>query len=213
MFEKFRAKYGAISDAVSAVSNAWRDDGFAGVEGYSEFASEFTGASFGGGLYRVHDDLSGPRGLSLIAEAFPEFAERVSPFGFDWLGRQFAVDAGRIEAGQPQVLLLEPGTGEALEIPLRFSAFHDEELIDYADAALASDFFDQWSAVNGQSLPLRRDQCVGYRVPLFLGGQDVVGNLELSDLDVYWSLCGQLRRGAVHLPLGTPVNQVVDGRS
>lgn len=77
------------------------------------------------------------------------------------LGRQFAVDAGRIESGHPQVLLLEPGTGEVLEIPLTFSRFHDEELIDYADTALAEEFFDAWSVGNGENLPIRRNQCVG----------------------------------------------------
>jgi hypothetical protein len=110
--------------------------------------------------------------------------------------------------GQPQVLLLEPGTGQALEIRLPFPAFHDDELIEYADAALASGFFQAWSAADRQAMPLRRDQCVGYRVPLFLGGQDVVENLELSDVEVYWSICGQLRIGALRLPPGTSINEV-----
>jgi hypothetical protein len=43
---------------------------------------------------------------------------------------------------------------------------------------------------------------------LFLGGQDVVENLEVSDLEVYWSICGQLRRGALRLPQGTAINEV-----
>ena len=210
MFERFRAEYTGLLDAASVAGAGWRDDGFAEVKGYAEFAAEFAGASFGGGVYRVHDDQSGPRGLALIAEAFPEFASRVTPFGYDWLGRQFAVDRGRIHAGQPQVLLLEPGTGEALEIPLPFEAFHDEELIDHADAALAVEFFEAWAASSGQ-VRLQRDQCVGYRVPLFLGGQDVVENLELSDLDLYWSICGQLRRGVLDLPPGTSINQVAEG--
>ena len=207
MFERFRSEYGALRDA-GAPRAAWRDERLKAVDGYEEFAADFAGASFGGGLYRVHDDQTGPRGLALIAEAFPEFAARVSPFGYDWLGRQFAVDSGRIDAGQPQILLLEPGTGEALEIPLPFSAFHSEELIEYADAALAAEFFRAWVASDRQSLPLGRDQCVGYRVPLFLGGQDVVENLELSDIDVYWSICGQLRRGVLELPPGVSINQV-----
>lgn len=118
--------------------------------------------------------------------------------------------AGRVSSGQPQVLLLEPGTGEALEIPLAFAGFHDEELIEYADAALAAGFFDTWSAANSGALPLRRDQRVGYRVPIFLGGQDVVENLELSDLEVYWSICGQLRRGVRSLPPGTSINEVAN---
>ncbi|MBJ7353947.1 MAG: DUF1851 domain-containing protein [Thermoleophilaceae bacterium] len=128
-----------------------------------------------------------------MADAFPEFAQRVCPFGYDWLGRQFAVDSGRVEDGQPQVLMLEPGTGEALEIPVDFAVLHDEELVEHSDAALASAFFRAWSEVNPDALPLLRSQCVGYKVPLFLGGNDTAENLEVSDIDVYWTICGQLR--------------------
>lgn len=208
MFERFRSEFAPLRDAAPAAGSGWHDGRFADVAGYEEFVGEFGGASFGGGLYRVHDEQTGPRALVLAVEAFPEFAARVRPFGYDWLGRQFAVDFGRVDAGQPQVLLLEPGTGEALEIPLTFSAFHDEELIEYADAALAAGFFEDWSAGHREVLPLQRNACVGYRVPLFLGGPDTVENLELSDLDVYWSICGQLRRGTLNLPPGTSVNQV-----
>ena len=117
-------------------------------------------------------------------------------------------DLGRSDGGQPQVLLLEPGTGEALEIPVPFSTFHDGELVDYADAALAAEFFEAWSAQHPSALPLSPDQCVGYKVPLFLGGHDDVANLEVSDLDVYWTICGQLRRQVKVLPPGTPIRSV-----
>ncbi|WP_326565906.1 T6SS immunity protein Tdi1 domain-containing protein [Amycolatopsis rhabdoformis] len=207
MFQRFRAEYAPLRDAIPAGST-WRHERLVGVDGYLDFASEFAGATFGGGLYRVHDHASGAQASTLIAEAFPEYATRVCPFGYDWLGRQFAVDSGRTVAGQPQVLLLEPGTGEALEVPLSFAVFHDKELVEYAEAALATGFFDSWSGENGDSVPLRRDQCVGYRVPLFLGGQDVIENLEVSDLEVYWSICGQLRRRALNLPPGTVINGV-----
>ncbi|WP_022910157.1 T6SS immunity protein Tdi1 domain-containing protein [Aestuariimicrobium kwangyangense] len=207
MFQRFRAAYAPLRDDVLAGS-MWQHERLATVAGYLEFAAEFAGATLGGGLYRIHDEASGAQALTLIAEAFPEYATRICPFGYDWLGRQFAVDSDRAAGGQPQVLLLEPGTAEALEIPLSFVAFHDEELIEYADAALATGFFDSWSSTNGDALPLRRDQCVGYRVPLFVGGQDVVENLEVSDLEVYWAICGQLRRGALRLPQGTAINEV-----
>ncbi|WP_442854002.1 T6SS immunity protein Tdi1 domain-containing protein [Bacillus sp. FJAT-18017] len=32
---------------------------------------------------------------------------------------------------------------------------------------------------------------MGYRVVLFLGGEDTISNLEKVDMDVYWSLCAQ----------------------
>lgn len=206
MFERFRTEYGALRDPGTSAAS-WSDERFAAIEGYREFMAEFAGASFDGGLYRVHDERTGPLALARVVEAFPEFAERACPFGYDWLGRQFAIDSGRISAGQPLVLLLEPGTGEALEIPLSFADLHDEELIEFADAALALPFYRTWSASH-QSAPLRRDQCVGYRVPLFLGGRDEVENLELSDIGLYWSICGQLRGGVLNLPTGTTVNQV-----
>ena len=60
-------------------------------------------------------------------------------------------------------------------------------------------------------MPLKADECVGYRVPLFLGGQDVVDNLEVSDLGVYWSLCAQLRQGTRDLPTGTSIGSVSVG--
>lgn len=210
MFERFRAEYGYLQDDIED-GEPWRHDRLSEVEGYASFSSEFSGASFGGGLYRIHNDETGPLALTLIAQAFPEFAARACPFGFDWLGRQFPVDLGRLVEGHPLVLLLEPGTGEALEIPVPFSVFHNEELTQYADAALARDFFKIWSAANSDSLPLRRDQCVGYRVPLFLGGSDTAENVEVSDLEVYWSICGQLRLGAMRLPPESEINRIVEG--
>ncbi len=113
MFQRFRAEYAPLRDDVRAGAT-WQHERLASVEGYLDFAAEFAGTTFGGGLYRVHDDTSGAQALSLIADAFPEYATRACPFGYDWLGRQFAVDSGREIAGQPQVLLLEPGTGEVL---------------------------------------------------------------------------------------------------
>jgi len=142
------------------------------------------------GAYRLHRPADVARFTALATAAFPAFAGRIRCFGADWLGRQFATDEGRILAGEPQVLLLEPGTGEALEIPLDRATFHERELIEEPDAAVAYAFFEQWLAAGG-SRP-NYDQCVGYRQPLFLGGADEVSNLELSDLDVYWTVSAQL---------------------
>ncbi|WP_434798222.1 T6SS immunity protein Tdi1 domain-containing protein [Terrisporobacter vanillatitrophus] len=33
---------------------------------------------------------------------------------------------------------------------------------------------------------------MGYKVPLFLGGEDDISNLEEIDMEVYWSVTGQL---------------------
>jgi hypothetical protein len=91
--------------------------------------------------------------------------------------------------GQAQILMFEPGTGEVLEIPCNFE-FHNDEIPNYHDACLASEFYLNWKATNKTSL--KNEECVGYRVMLFLGGNDVIANLEKSNLDVYWEICSKL---------------------
>lgn len=138
------------------------------------------------GAYRRLDDA----GIAAIGDdvsaAFPEFAGRITIFGADWLGRVFARDSAR----GGEVLLLEPGTGEALEIPVDLAEFEASELIDNPDAALAWGFYKDWRDAGG--VAPGPGQCIAYRKPLFLGGDDTLGNLELADMAVYWSLAAQM---------------------
>lgn len=159
-----------------------------------------------GGAYRRHHDQDVEHFTNLACEAFPSFAKRIECFGADWLGNQFALDRGRIVTGRPQILLLEPGTGEALEIPTDLDGFYQEQLVTNADAAVALTFFQKWIAAGGRAPEYR--QCVGYTKPLFLGGADEVSNLTVSDFDVYWSISAQLLAKVRGLPLGTRVDRV-----
>lgn len=149
------------------------------------------GTTFWRGLYRIHTAATAAAADDLVSAAYPDFEGRIACFGMDWLGRQFSLDPTRGRTDDPEVLLFDVGAGEALEIPVAFSRFHDEELVDYTDAALASEFFERW--LHGDPDPIAFDQCVGYRVPLFLGGADELVNLEMTDLDVYWTITGQMR--------------------
>jgi Domain of unknown function (DUF1851) len=207
VFERFEGRFGMGEDGRDR-AGPWANERLEEAAGYREFADRYAGCTFERGLYRVHDSVSGPRGEEWVAEAFPEYASRATPFGFDWLGCQFAIDDARQEAGESLVLMLEPGTGEVLEVPATFVSFHDEELVEHTDAALSDDFFALWSSLNEAILPLQHDQCAGYRVPLFLGGKDEVENLELTDLDVYWSLLGQMIAGMADMPEGTRMGDV-----
>lgn len=177
-----------------------------GPEFLRPLLSAYGGSTFMGGLYRVHDAASSATASASVEEAFPELQSPVICFGFDWLGRQFALDPSRGRPGDPEVLLLEPGTGEALDVPVTFSTFHDVGLSRFRDACLLPDFFTEWKATNDTQLAF--DECVGYKVPLFLGGEDTVENLELINLDVYWSITGQLIRATRHLPPGTSISGI-----
>jgi hypothetical protein len=92
---------------------------------------------------------------------------------------------------------------EVLQIPSNLKTFHERVLIESGEAALSIDFYKKWKA-SGGSAPLY-DQCIGYQKPLFLSGIDDVANLEVSDIDVYWRMMGQLIEQTRGLPPGTPV--------
>jgi hypothetical protein len=199
VFDRFSENFSAVERAQAAS----RPVSATGTKELDELLTRFAGCSFNSGLYRLHQPSDIPQWNTIVGDAFPRFSGRIMCFGYDWLGRHFALDSQRKEKCGAAVTMFEPGTGEALEIPCNLVDFHNAELIDYHDAALASTFFKKWQAA-GNPAP-KFEQCVGYKRPLFLGGKDTVENLELSDLDVYWHLMGQLIRQAKGLPAGTAV--------
>jgi hypothetical protein len=89
--------------------------------------------------------------------------------------------------------LLQPASGEAFEVDGATADLFDAEFVADPVTYLAAGLFAEWIA-SGGTLG-RPDGCVGYKVPLFLGGAGEVSNLEVTDLDAHWSPFGQLRSG------------------
>jgi hypothetical protein len=160
------------------------------ANGFTECMTRFGGESFNDGVFRFHLISDIGRWTGIVREAFPSYQSRLICFAYDWLGRHFAIDLLRKEGNQCLILLAEPGTGETLEIPATLENFLDIELVDHADSATACNFYQEWR-VSGGARPTA-GQCVGYKVPLFLGGVDDLPNLEVTDMDVYWSIHGQI---------------------
>jgi hypothetical protein len=98
------------------------------------------------GLYRVHRPIGVVERTRMVEAAWPEVRGRIVCFAEDWLGGQFALDRARVEGSDNLVLLLEPGTGERLDIPATVRRFHDTELVDSSDAALGVSFYAEWRA-------------------------------------------------------------------
>ncbi len=171
------------------------------ARGITAFLSDHAGASYGHGLYRIHAIADMARWTELVVEAFPDFRGRAFCFGFDWLGRMFAIDYERQTNGQFLVLMLEPGTGQALEIPVTFMDFHNKEFVQYQNEALAVEFFKEWQ--NSGRKPPAFAKCIGYKKPLFLNGSDITENLEAIDMEVYWSITAQLLSKVSGLREGT----------
>lgn len=205
-FDRFYATYSVTAEPAGSPSAL--PAGLT-VLGWQDLMSRWAGATFADGVYRLHDADTATRFTRMVGDAFPEHASAIHVFAGDWLGRQFALDRRRVDAtGEPQILLLEPGTGEALEIPVTFATFHDEELVDEADAAVAASFFAAWKRAHPELVPLEASRCVGYRVPLFLGGSDDLDNLGVCDVEVYWGLTSQLRVVTRSRGPGTPIRHV-----
>lgn len=202
MYKNFCKYFGINEKAInSTVENIGSS-----MNGFEELLEAFGGQSFSKGLYRIHTAASAKKWNSIVTEAFPEFEGRITCFGYDWLGRQFTLDNQRVENGQQQVLMFEPGTGETLEIPCNIVQFHEEEIPEYNDSCLASDFFKEWVSKNKNEIKI--SECVGYKTMLFLGGEDTIQNLKKGDMDVYWSICSQLILKTKGLPEGTVIKNL-----
>jgi len=199
-FDRLRSSFRVAGGASTDAATQWP---FA-QEQLDEVFESLGGISLDEGLYRVHTPTSALVWSRLIADGFRAFQDRAITFGFDWLGRQFAVDRDRTGPSGHLCLLLEPGTGQALELPFTAVELHQDGFIDLTDAALASDFYRRWRHETDDPDPLGAAECIGYRIPLFLGGADEMSNLERTDMAVYWSLVGQLISQAANDP-STPI--------
>jgi hypothetical protein len=152
------------------------------------FMKEFQGQSFNDGIYRVHAVDKAINYTRMLENIFTEYIGAIYCFSYDWLGRQFAVNLNSVNSKEPIILMFEPGTGEVLEIPGSINTFHEKELIEYTDVVLASNFYEDWKESSQNKL--KRSRCIGYKVPLFLGGEDTIENLEETDMEVYWNISG-----------------------
>jgi hypothetical protein len=174
--------------------------------GSEEFILHNSGLSFNQGLYRIHEMDQMEMWTENVVIAFPGLSGKIICFGYDWLGRHFAVDRGRIQRYPCRILMLDPETGEALENPVSFQEFHQKELVDCTNDTLAEKLHALWLE-SGGGVPAM-SECVGFRLPLCLGGQDTVQNLELTDMDVYWYLCAQIVAQTRDLPAGTIIRRI-----
>jgi hypothetical protein len=166
---------------------------------------EFGGATLDNGFYRFHVASSARRSDQACANLIGGFAGRFRCFAVDWLGREIAADA---RPGRPnKVIIVDPGGGEYLTTPCVIEDWHDAVAEPDGDP-LAVTFYQDWKKANPEFRGLRFDQAIGYRVPLFLGGEDEVTNLEVTDRETYFEICTQLAQGVRDMPPGTTIESI-----
>ena len=167
---------------------------------------QVAGTTYNHGLYRVLTPSQYPVAKEAFERMHPKYADSIAPFGYDWAGRHFSLDLTASAKGQPRVLMMEPGTGAVFVIPVSVETFHNEELVQFHDSALASKSWTKW--VKDHPEPLAHKECVGYKKPLFLGGSDTFPNFEIGNLEVYLEFCSQVWDRIRDLPEGTPIKNI-----
>ncbi|HTF81107.1 MAG TPA: T6SS immunity protein Tdi1 domain-containing protein, partial [Cytophagales bacterium] len=106
-------------------------------------------------------------------------------FGFDWLGRELAIGIEDTSL-EGAIILFDPATGEYYTLEIDLKGFLNEVMVDQRNETFAFETFNQW--LNQTGYKLKFSECVGFKVLLFLGGDDVIENFEVYDFDVYWEL-------------------------
>jgi hypothetical protein len=175
-------------------------------EDYLFILDRLGGKTFNDGIFRVYRGDQVVEATKTITSMFAAVKITAIAFGYDWLGRQFVVDSSEMNDGKPTVVCLEPGVPNSYCTDKPIVPFFNEDLVTMADAALSESLFKKWRKKHKK--PIAPDECVGYKTPLFLGGEDNLDNMELTDLDVYLTLCAKLWNKVKDLPDGTPIGEI-----
>jgi len=169
----------------------------------SELFQMCGGRSYNNGVYRVHTIGSSIHWSELISDYFPNYKGKIVPFGFDWMGRQFC-----IKIDKPNMIyMFDPATAEDFELKESLEQFHNHDLVFDRESILSENsFHDILKLLN--STGIQFNDCVGYKVPLFLNGEDSITNYEITNTGVYWEFQRQIYTQIKDLPDGTKINEI-----
>lgn len=171
----------------------------------------YCGHSFNEGLLRFHDSESAPVFREYVRDAFPAMVSAdADVVAFDWQGRQI-VATSQGDPSDPVLVVADIGRGEVGEFGTlsEFTGIlrHDDMVAE----VFAEPFYREWKAsVGAPDAGLPFADSVGFSVPLYVGGEYTVGNLELVDTDVLWGIGSQIWAQVRDLPPGTPVRLSLD---
>lgn len=190
MYSEFEKTYREDAFITSEVVNESRiAEGI--PEEFYDFYEAYGGRSFGGGIYRVFAKTEVASWINNIAEMYPQLDNVVIPYGYDWLGRVFAICLNSKSNWNGKVLLIFPFEEEVVKIPADLKSFHNQVLIHNSEPALEVGLFSEFLKKNKLSA-LERSDCAALKKPVFLGGDFSIDNMHVENMDVYWTLNAQI---------------------
>jgi hypothetical protein len=160
------------------------------------------GVTLNKGLYRIHSFESSIKWAFKIGEYFDQYRHRIYPFGFDWMGRQFC-----LSTTDDILYMFDPAAGQVFELRQTLLLLHNDDFVNNTDDMLSVNLFYKVLSFYSMS-SIAYNQCLGYKIPLFLGGRDEIDNYNLQDIEVYWHIESELYKKAKYLPEGTAVKNI-----
>lgn len=154
---------------------------------YRTFVIGLGGMSFGKGLFTVIERGDIGYWEDNVTRAFPEYRNKFRLFGYDWMGRCFALNSSKED--EEKIIVFDPAALSVSEVSLSFMDFVNRAIPLNTNECLMSDNFIRW--YNENRTELEYMQCVAYKEPLFLGGKDEAENLTIDDMDRYWRSIGK----------------------
>lgn len=153
-----------------------------------DFLSSYGGKTFDNGLYRTHSLDTAIKWTGLLEQYYPEFKGQIRCFGYDWEGNMMVQ---KIEGGTSEVMIFEISSGDYFTLEQTITGFHEEDVVEYRDETLHEEKFLRVTSHLGIR-SIAANQCIAHRVSLLMGGEDVPENMEVTDMELNWSIQQQL---------------------
>lgn len=157
---------------------------------YKDFLRQFGGRSFGNGLFNVFPPEAIAEWTQTVRDAFPWIESSFQIFGYDWLGRIRALAYS--PKGIEVVLTFDVGADTVDWIPADFAAWLEREVPDRTNRCLNDKLYRKWVRKTLQPIENTTD-CISLKFPLDYSGKMELENMELSDMDVYWTVLTSFR--------------------
>lgn len=141
---------------------------------------------FDDGLYTLLSEKSSKKSLRVLRDNKIKYSDaELQIFAIDWLGRMY----GLAKNDEKYVYIFDIVESKVFKAKGDTNFFHDVILVEDNKSALDYKLFKKWH--KRTKYLLEENECVSLKLPPFFGGKLEISNLEVLDIDVYWSLSSQ----------------------
>ena len=125
--------------------------------------------------------------------------EELLPFLVSSMGDMF------LQSSEGQIFWLDTCAGKIQLIAQNIEEF--KKLVKTEEKAIEWFYADLVGEMKARGQILDKNQCYSFVHPPFLGGPYKPSNIEITDIEVHFSIIGQIHEQIKDLPVGTPIEK------